>query len=495
MQLSKNNIFIFTVSSFLLGLFLYNLYWDLLTALWWLLAIIVIFLVVYLSSKKYLILIIFISLWYICWTLLGYYHGQDLDNTSKLLAPYTSWEKHDIIYQIKRVHSVEQYSKQYLAQVNSIDQELLEETIYALVDIPYNFDLIPGDVISGNSKLYPFKSSSDFAYREYMASKSIFFKSYLNSFGRVETIAMHPIKQRLYDFRVHFLEIIYKIYPETEAIFLWGILIGARESLPDELKTNFNNSWLTHFIAVSWFNMTILIVFLTYILRYLPVVFRVIAITTAIVWFSMLVWETAPVIRAAIMWLIGYYALVSWRAWESLAIILFTLLLMVVWSPYSLNYDVSLHLSFLAVIWIVYTQGFFKRVFAFLPEFMSIREAFVLTMAALSFTLPIMIFNFGQLSMLSPIANIAVTWTIPLAMLLWFLSVVWYMLAPVIWIFIWYFAWIFLKWDMLMVAFFGTQEYAIIRADFWVLANYFELLYFILLIFLILYFKAPKNTL
>gem|GEM_PF-5315815 len=53
-----------------------------------------------------------------------------------------------------------------------------------------------------------------------MASKSIFFKSYLNSFGRVETIAMHPIKQRLYDFRVHFLEIIYKIYPETEAIFL-----------------------------------------------------------------------------------------------------------------------------------------------------------------------------------------------------------------------------------------------------------------------------------
>jgi len=110
--------------------------------------------------------------------------------------------------------------------------------------------------------------------------------------------------------------------------------------------------------------------------------------------------------------------MISGRSGESLAIVLFTLLLMVIWSPYSLNYDVSLHLSFLAVIGIIYTQDFFKRVFKFLPELLNIREAFVLTMAALSFTLPIMIFNFGQVSILAPIANIAVTWTIPLAMLL-----------------------------------------------------------------------------
>jgi hypothetical protein len=74
------------------------------------------------------------------------------------------------------------------------------------------------------------------------------------------------------------------------------------------------------------------------------------------------------------------------------------------------------------------------------------------------------------------------------------LSVIGYMLTPVIWIFIWYFAWIFLKWDMLMVAFFWTQEYAIVRADFWSLSTYFELVYFIILVFFILYFKAPKNT-
>jgi hypothetical protein len=53
-----------------------------------------------------------------------------------------------------------------------------------------------------------------------------------------------------------------------------------------------------------------------------------------------------------------------------------------------------------------------------LPEFLAIREAFVLTMSAMTFTLPIMVLNFGQLSIISPISNIAMTWTIPIAMLL-----------------------------------------------------------------------------
>jgi competence protein ComEC len=103
---------------------------------------------------------------------------------------------------------------------------------------------------------------------------------------------------------------------------------------------------------------------------------------------------------------------------------------MVLYSPLSLNYDVSLHLSFLAVIGIVYTQGFFKYVFSFLPDFLAIREAFVLTLAALSLTLPIMMFQFGQVSLLAPLANIAVTWTIPIAMLLGFLSLCLFLVFP-----------------------------------------------------------------
>jgi hypothetical protein len=66
----------------------------------------------------------------------------------------------------------------------------------------------------------------------------------------------------------------------------------------------------------------------------------------------------------------------------------------------------------------VYAQDFWLKVFKFMPETLAIREAFVLTMSALTFTLPIMLLNFGQVSVMAPLANVAVTWTIPIAMLL-----------------------------------------------------------------------------
>jgi len=55
---------------------------------------------------------------------------------------------------------------------------------------------------------------------------------------------------------------------------------------------------------------------------------------------------------------------------------------MVAISPLILNYDVSFHLSFLAVIGIIYTQSFWKKIFHFLPETLAIKEAFVLTLSA-----------------------------------------------------------------------------------------------------------------
>ncbi|MBT6779172.1 hypothetical protein HOA93_05460 [bacterium] len=65
-----------------------------------------------------------------------------------------------------------------------------------------------------------------------------------------------------------------------------------------------------------------------------------------------------------------------------------------------------------------------------MPEFLEIQTAFTLTLSSLSFTLPIMIFNFGQVSILAPFANIAVAWTIALAMTFGFISIIVYFVHP-----------------------------------------------------------------
>ena len=189
------------------------------------------------------------------------------------------------------------------------------------------------------------------------------------------------------------------------------------------------------------------------------------------------------------MWILGYIILLSWRNIHSYTLVTLSALIMVVFSPYILSYDVSFALSFLAVLWIIFTQVFWKKVFFFVPQIFAIREALVLTFAAMVFTLPIMIFNFGQVSIMSPFANIAVTWTIPIAMLAGFISIMLYFIAPIAWIISWYFAWVLLKYDMLMVAFFWNLDFAVYKIDFWIYKTQFFILYFLIMIFLVLYFQ------
>ncbi|MDA7494865.1 ComEC/Rec2 family competence protein, partial [Candidatus Gracilibacteria bacterium] len=280
---------------------------------------------------------------------------------------------------------------------------------------------------------------------------------------------------------------------KNEAIFLGGILLGARESLSDEIKEDFNNSGLTHFIAVSGFNITILILFVGYLIKYFPRYLQAIIILAFIIFFVAIVGNTAPVLRAAIMGFIGYIVLISGRKGHSYTILIFTAAVMVIVSPLSLNADVSLHLSFLAVLGIIFTQDFYKKLFSWAPSTLAIQEALILTFAALTFTLPLMLFNFGQVSILSPLANISVTWTIPIAMLLGFITIIVYIVSPFIGEIFGYLTWILLKFDMLMVQFFGNLEFSVLKYNFGVYKTEFLILYFIFSTYLLLYFQTKKR--
>ncbi|QFR38614.1 ComEC/Rec2 family competence protein [Candidatus Gracilibacteria bacterium 28_42_T64] len=492
-MLSKNTFFILFSISFLIGIFLNNVLKEENLSLLVLLFFVVLFLNLYIYIQKYFLNIICISLGALIGIFMSMNTLSHISGNQEHLSVYLNNNKHNVTFEIENLHKVGEFNREYIANVSQIEDLKVLSNIKAIIIIPFNLKPEKGYIIESQVKLYALHNSPEFQYKNYMLSKDIYFKSYLNSFEIIKIQKSHKILEGIYYIRNKFLETIHQIYPSEEAIFLGGILIGARENLPDSLKTDFNNSGLTHFIAVSGFNITILIIFLAFILQYFPIFIRIFFITIFISFFTILVGENAPVIRASIMGLVGYYILMSGRKGNSLSIILLTAIVMIPFSPLSLNYDVSLHLSFLAVIGIVYTQNFFKKIFYFLPDTLSIREAFVLTMGALSFTLPIMIFNFGQVSLLAPFANIAVTWTIPIAMILGFLSIIVYFIFPLVGSIIAYFTWIFLKFDIMMVHFFGNIEWALLKIDFGIYKNYLEILYFVILIFLVMYFQGGQK--
>jgi competence protein ComEC len=498
-MVSKNKLFIFFSLSLLFGIFLNNIFIIYNDLGWWLhISILValffalLFFIYYICAKKFLLFIIAFVLGFLLWICISYYSMYNVFFKGISLEKYFDNSKHDIVIEVQDVYKIKDHNNEYIVKLRGIDGIVMDTNIKSIIVVPSNFDLKKGYIISWSTKLYELENTKEFSYKNYMLSKNIYFKSYISSYEIESIIPLNLVEEQIVKIRNYFLKTIEQIYPREEGIFLGGILIWARENLPKELKTDFNNSGLTHFIAVSGFNITILIVFLTYILRYFPTFVRVGMITIAIGLFTILVWDTAPVVRASIMGLIWYYVLASGREWNILSIVLLTAVIMVWMSPLSLNYDVSLHLSFLAVLWIMYTQEFFAKIFKFLPEVLEIRTAFVLTLSALSFTLPIMIFNFGQVSIMSPFANIAVTWTIPIAMLFGFLSIIVYYVYPFAWIVVGYLTWIFLKWDILVVHFFWKLDWSLLKMDFGIYKNHVEILYFVVLVFLILWFgKKP----
>ena len=488
-----NIIFNFFLVWVLFWIYVNNFFGNYKLSIFILLFLVIFFLNFFIYIRKYLLILVFIILGFWIWIFISFLSLKEVFYKEKILSNFLDNKKYNVEFTIKDINKVDNKNIEYIAKINRIIDKKVDKKILSIIVIPNNFKLNIWDIIESKVKLYNFKNTKKFYYKNYMLSKNIFCKAYINDFSYIWKEKQYIFLEKIRDIRQKLIKTIHYLYPEKEAIFLAWILLWARENLPDKLKREFNNSWLTHFIAVSGFNITILIAFFSIFLKYFPAFIRFILMSLFIIIFVFLVWFSIPVIRAAIMWILAYFVFVSWRKASLFTLILLTAFFIVINSPLSLNYDVSLHLSFLAVLWIVYTQKFFEKVFDFLPEFLAIKEAFVLTLSALSFTLPVMIFDFWQVSIMAPLANISVTWTIPIAMLLWFVSIiVYFVYNPLSWI-IAYFTWILLKWDIMSVEFFGNLKWALLKTDFWEYSNYLKLIYFLALIFIVIYFWNEKK--
>jgi len=266
--------------------------------------------------------------------------------------------------------------------------------------------------------------SQGFSYIRFAQTKNIYFQTFPTMGNIVNNEPPSTFIRSIDGLRAKMLTTIFSLYPKNEAVFLGGILIGAREDMSGVLEENFARSGLTHLVAVSGFNITILIIFLGFLFRFLPIHIRMCVILACIFCFVVLVGiDNVPVVRAGIMGSIGYILLVFGRKPHTLTLLVFTATVLVLFEPLALNYDSSLHLSFGAVLGLLYFQEWYSRIFSWIPKIFALRESFVLTMCAFTTTLPIMMMSFGQLQFFAPLANMLAGGAIPLAMLFGFLSI------------------------------------------------------------------------
>jgi len=491
MKFSSNIYFTLLLCWCIAGVFIFNIVEDFYLLFILIALILLSWIIVSYYYRQYLIPLVILVVSITFWWIYSSYHLTETSHNYSVIDS-SSWLYIYYESQVKSVYKKSDYYNEYILELRHMWSEAISHRIYYIASFPKNFELKYWQYIGHSWRLNIIENFDNFEYKKYMLSKWIYFKTSSSSLTQISQKDKDIISY-MSEQREKMLSTIYAIFPRDEAIFLWGILLWARENIPSDLKEDFNNSWLTHFIAVSWFNITICVIFASLLFWFLPPIVRVIVVSWVIVSFAVFVWLWAPVVRASIMWVLAYIFLQSWTGVKNITLLAFTALCMTLYSPLSINYDVSLHLSFLAVIGIIYTQWFFKKIFYFMPSTFAIREACVLTFAALSFSLPIMLFGFGQVSLLAPLANIAVTWTIPLAMLWWAITLILYGIFPALWFIVWFPTWILLKYDMLMVHFFWNIDSALFKLDTWEYSSYFLALYFLVLFYALSVFYLKQD--
>ncbi len=285
-----------------------------------------------------------------------------------------------------------------------------------LANIPPNQIFHYGDAIRLRGRLETPPSNEDFSYQEYLARQGIL--SYMPNaeVTQLPGSGGNPIIAAIYRLKENSLETIYRLFPDPEASLLAGILLGVDSGLPEPLQQAFKDTGTAHIIAISGFNIAIIAgIFVTLFSRFLGPRWGTFLAVLGVGFYTFLVGANAAVVRAALMGCLSLFAVQVGRRQQGLNTLAFVAALMALWNPLLL-WDAGFQLSFFATLGLIlYADPFQKAGQKLIQKFTSVETAqrmvapltefVLLTLAAQLATLPIMAFQFKQISLVSLIAN------------------------------------------------------------------------------------------
>lgn len=156
------------------------------------------------------------------------------------------------------------------------------------------------DIVTFTGQLRLPAANEAFDYRTYLLLDDVYATVTVRQSSKTGSKESLWITHLIRQVRTQLLQTIENIYPERSAKLLSGLLIGERADLSTEIKTAFNRAGLTHIIAVSGFNITIILIFLSFLFRPFPVYVKLSLALASIGFFTLLVGPQISVLRASV---------------------------------------------------------------------------------------------------------------------------------------------------------------------------------------------------
>jgi competence protein ComEC len=270
-----------------------------------------------------------------------------------------------------------------------------------------------GDRLEMTTRLETPPVFDTFDYREYLARQGIVSTAAFPQIVRVGTGGGTALSRALIKIRTPLGEALQRSLPEPEAALARGILLGQRTSIPRDLTEDLNRAGISHLVAISGYNVTLVAGMTVALTSWLLGRRRAtLGAMLAVVFFVFLVGAAPSVLRAGVMGIVMLGATLAGRPGHGLTSIAFAAALLTLFQPTAID-DVAFQLSFASTLGLIlFSAPLSERLQALLSGFLPrplagvLGENLGITSASTLAVLPIIGATFGRVSLMALPANV-----------------------------------------------------------------------------------------
>jgi competence protein ComEC len=203
--------------------------------------------------------------------------------------------------------------------------------------------------------------------------------------------------------------------PDPENSLAVGILVGGKQGLGKELLDQFGKAGMLQIVVLSGYNVMIVANALMRVIGRFPALARFAVGSASIICFVLIAGAGSAALRAGLMALLAIAARTFDREYDVLLAVFGSVLVLSLYNPLLLVYDPGFQFSFVATLGLIIGVPVIAPRLAFLGSPLLI-ELLSTTLAAEITLLPLLLWQTGNLSLVSVAANVVAMPAVPLAM-------------------------------------------------------------------------------
>lgn len=225
-----------------------------------------------------------------------------------------------------------------------------------------------------------------------------------------------------------FTEVIKSYLPEPHASLLNGIIFGVKIKTDKVFYEQLKTVGLVHIVVLSGMNITLLSTIISKLTSFLSKQLSTLITIACIILFIIFVGPAPPIIRAGFMGVLTLIAVLFGRKTITLySLLLSGIFIAIFWPqwPRTISFQLSYAATFGLIIFTKpssHSDKKNKTIFHSVKTYIS--DELYTSLAAQVFTVPLIFVFFKQISFISPISNILVSWLIAPLMIFGFLTAI-----------------------------------------------------------------------